>query len=521
MAPPGSGARWHLATLVLFAVLAGVALATFRSYGVAADEPTQQAYGTLLGRFYATGGRDVRCNFSWDWRYYGGLFETPVSWLASRSALGVHATRSLAGAVAGLAGIAGCWHAALALGGPRAAFVAALLLALIPGWWGQMFINSKDIPFAAAGAWALSGLVRMARAGGAPPPGLAALTGVAIGAALGVRAGGVIYLACLAALLATHAAIAPGRPGVWPYARTLLLTTCIAWLVMLAAWPYALAHPVTGLFDALRVFDRFPTPFPVLFDGRLEVATRLPRSYLPVLLGLTLPEPLLLLLAAGAGLAVARLRRLGRRRREWRRDPAVLAVATVCLCAAFPLLYAVARRTPMYNGIRHTLFILPALACLAAVALERLLAHLSHRSSAVLAAVLVVAAARQVVLTARLFPYEYASFNAFAGGLRGAAGRFDTEYWGTAITEAAAGLSSRVAAEPRTGTWRVRLCGDWAPASEALGPRFVRATGGARADFYLGMTAAWGECVPPRGGKEVITVSRMGVPLAVVLDLRR
>jgi hypothetical protein len=377
-----------------------------------------------------------------------------------------------------------------------------------------MFINSKDVPFAAACAWALSGLVRVAQSR-RPSAAVTAWTGVAIGCALGVRAGGVLYLGYLAVLLAFQAALARGRPGAWAHARAFLLAAGLAWLLMLAAWPYALTYPFMGLLDALQVFARFPKAFPVLFDGRLEVATRLPRAYLPVLLGFTLPEPVLLLLAAGVGLAAARVRRRG-----WWRDPACLAVATACIATAFPVACAVACRTPMYNGIRHTLFIVPVLACLAAVALEDLLARLAHRGRAVLAAVLVVAAAGQVVATARLFPYEYASFNAFAGRLRGAAGRFDVEYWGTAVTEAARELSSRVAAEPGTRRWRVRLCGDWAGAAEAFGPRFVRAAEGARADFYVGMTAAWGECAPPRGGREIVTVSRMGVPLAVALDLR-
>ena len=515
MASPASGRRWHIATLVLFAGMLIVVAATFRRYGVAADEPTQQAYGELLGRYYATWGRDIRCNYSWDWRYYGGLFEAPVSWIAARSSLGVHATRSLLTALAGIAGIAGCWHAALAVAGPRAAFLAALILALIPGWWGQMFINSKDVPFAAACAWALSGLVRVARTPGAPPSGLAAWTGAAIGAALGVRAGGVLYVAYLAVLLSVLAAADTGRRAPWPRLRAFLIAAGIGWVIMLAAWPYALEYPFNGLLESLRYFGRFPTPFPVFFDGRIEVATRLPRTYLPVLLGFNLPEPVLLLLAAGAGLAAAQLRRGGR----WR-DPDCLAVATVCLAAGFPVVYAAVVRLPLYNGIRHTLFIFPAIACLAAVALDRLLAAAGRRGRAALAAVGAAAAVRQIVLTALLFPYEYASFNSFAGGLEGASYRFDVEYWGTAVTEAAAAVASRVAAEHGTRPWRVRLCGDWAGTRETLGSRFLRAPEGGRADFYVGTTARWAGCARPRGGRKIITVERMGVPLAIALDLR-
>jgi hypothetical protein len=264
---------------------------------------------------------------------------------------------------------------------------------------------------------------------------------------------------------------------------------------------------------------RFPTPFPVLFNGTLELSTRLPRAYLPLLLGLTLPEPVLLLLGAGIGLAMVRMRRRG-----WWRDPAFLPIATTVTAAVFPVVYAVVRRTPMYNGTRHTLFILPALACLAAVSLDALLDRLAHgghrRIRTLLVTLLAVAALRQVAFDARMFPYEYASFNTLAGGLPGAAGRFDLEYWGTSTTEASTRLAARVAEEPGTRTWRVLVCVNRNSVPEALGPRFLPAPDPVHADFLVGITAKWAECVPPRGARPLLTVSRMGVPLAFVLDLR-
>jgi hypothetical protein len=515
MAPAEDGRAWHphsvslrrwlAAAAVLLAALAVVVLGTFRRYGVVSDEPTQHAYGLLLDRFYLTGGADVRCLYSWNWHLYGGLFEAPVAWLAARSPLGVHATRSLCTAAAGLAGIAGCWHAALGIAGPRAAFLAALILALIPGYWGQIFIDSKDVPFAAACAWALSGLVRLARTRRLLWP--AVLTGLATGAALGVRVGGVILLACLGLVLAVRAV----RERAWPLVRAFLVAAVVAEVVMLSAWPYALAYPVTGPVHALRYFARFNSPFVVVFRGVAESATALPRGYLPLLLGLTLPSPVLLILAAGAAVACGRLARRG-----WSREPAFLPVAAAASLVLLPVGWAVASRMPMYNGIRHALFVVPPIACLAGVSLDALLARTRPRARAALAAILVAAAGWQVSVTARLFPYEYMSFNALAGGVRGAAGRYDLEYWGASVTEAAARLANEAPAGPRP--WRVRICGNPGGADEVLGPRLRIATD--HPDYWIAMTSAASGCVLPARSREVLSVCRMGVPLARVLDVR-
>jgi hypothetical protein len=89
----------------------------------------------------------------------------------------------------------------------------------------------------------------------------------------------------------------------------------------------------------------------------------------------------------------------------------------------------------LYDGVRHTLFVIPMLAVLAGWAFVRLLQSLSRERIAIamLAAVYVAAVAIDL---ARLHPLEYVAMNAFAGGTSGACGRFELDYWGAAATEA-------------------------------------------------------------------------------------
>ena len=60
-----------------------------------------------------------------------------------------------------LFGVAGCWKLGRVLGGPRAGFLALIFLLLTPNYYGQMFNNPKDIPFAVGAVWATYYMVRI------------------------------------------------------------------------------------------------------------------------------------------------------------------------------------------------------------------------------------------------------------------------------------------------------------------------------------------------------------------------
>ena len=72
-------------------------------------------------------------------------------------------TRRLLGAIVGMIGLAVTWRLGRRVGGPLAGLAALLLLALCPTFYGHMFINPKDAPFAVAMVILILGLVRLRR----------------------------------------------------------------------------------------------------------------------------------------------------------------------------------------------------------------------------------------------------------------------------------------------------------------------------------------------------------------------
>ena len=110
-------------------------------------------------------------------------------------------TRRLVGAIVGLIGIFITWRLARRVGGPLAALIAVALLATCPLYYGNMFMNAKDSPFAVAMVFLTLALVRAFEEYPRPSPITCAMVGIAAGLAIGTRVlGGLAAINALAAL---------------------------------------------------------------------------------------------------------------------------------------------------------------------------------------------------------------------------------------------------------------------------------------------------------------------------------
>jgi hypothetical protein len=509
---------------VLFAV-AIIAGLTFRHYGLGWDDYTHAQYGELLLDFYRSGFRDQRALSFVNLYMYGGGFDMAAALADRLTPFELFSTRRLAGAAVGIIGLTLTWQVARRLGGPLAGLLALLLLATCPQFYGHMFINAKDAPFAVAMLFLLYVLVRAIEQYPRPSIGTVLTLGIAAGLAIGSRVMGgmaaLFMIVPLAMLVGDDVRRSGTGDAAGHFGRFVLrlspgLIPAIA--VMAMVWPWSVQEPL-NVFRAVGYFSHFfEKPWKEMFEGALIDVPNMPRSYVPVLFSLKLPELFLALIPLGlAVIGVSAFRSdIAVRRRA--------SLVLIAIAAILPILIAVIARPAMYNGIRHFLFVLPPLAIVGGLAgawiFERALAW-SRRAAAALAVVILAGLALPASHMIRLHPYQYTYFNAIAGGVPRADNLYMLDYWGLAFKQAAESLrqilTERAETPPIGRRWRVAVCGPHAPAQVELGPEFRPTWDPKGADFALML----GEFYCEKLDAPVLAeVEREGVIYARVYDIR-
>lgn len=490
-------ARWldGLAIGVL-AVTAAIAFATFRDYGLGWDDYTHSQYGALLVSLYQSNFADQRALSFVNLYMYGGGFDILATLAAKILPFGLFETRRLLGAVVGLVGLFATWRLGRRLGGPLAGLLAIIFLATCPLYYGHMFINAKDGPFAAVMAIVLLGLVRAFQQYPRATPATIALCGTGMGLAIGARvlggfavANALLPLPLIAAVrwraIGAKAALSECGSFVVP----LIPAAILAYLVMGLVWPWSVVSPLNP-FRAVEYFSNFfEKPWRELFDGQLIPVIDMPRSYVPTLFAVQVPELLLALgLCGTAGAIFAIVRHADRSTEGAGRHAALLATV---LAVILPVLVTVVTRPAMYNGIRHFVFVLPPFAALGGLAGAYIADRLRRYGKAAAGAgivVLIAGTASPIVDMARLHPYEYTDYNHLAGGVSRARQNYMLDYWGLSLTQASRQLLADIAdrhERPPHGQWTIAVCGPHPPVAVALGPQFTTTWNPKGADFAM------------------------------------
>ncbi|MGY4369385.1 4-amino-4-deoxy-L-arabinose transferase-like glycosyltransferase [Bradyrhizobium sp. LB1.3] len=513
-----------LAMLVLAAV-AVIAGLTFRDYGLGWDDYTHAEYADLLLRMFGSGFKDTAALSFANLYMYGGGFDMVAALLHKVIPLELFETRRLVGAVVGVIGLAVTWRLGRRIGGPLAGLASLLLLALCPIFYGHMFMNPKDAPFAVAMIILMLGLVRLAEEYPQPSPRTILIVGLGAGLSLGTRIlGGLALVYAVIGFMPLFLEELRGegpRESVRRFAHVVYLLLpglVLGYLVMGLIWPWSIIEPGNP-FEALTYFSHFfEKPWKEMFDGAIVSVPDMPWCYLPTLFALQLPEVMLVLMF---GAVIGTFAMLPRREIPARRKTILLMLT---LAATLPLAIAMVKRPALYNGIRHFVFVIPPMAVLGGVAfgwaMERLRAN--HRTwQPVVLATFCFGLALSLAEMIRLHPYQYTHFNHIAGTVRGADDRFMLDYWGLALKQASDELREQLVERqevpPRNRKWKVAVCGPQRPAQVALGPDFTIGWDSHAADFAmtLGEFYCKGLTAPV-----LVEIKRDDVVFARVYDIR-
>jgi Dolichyl-phosphate-mannose-protein mannosyltransferase len=517
---------YDIATAVILAALVIIALCTFRDYAISNDEGVQHHYGELIIAYYTSGFADQRLFNFQNLYLYGGLFDVVSIILGHLIPLDPYDLRHILCALVGIGGIGAAAATARMIAGPRAGLIAAVGLSVCGAWYGSMFNHTKDIPFAAAMVGATLFLIRIARRLPSPRAGDIVAFGLLAGAALGLRVIGlllVIYAGLAIALYRPR----PGPDARWRFviesSTRLLPALLLAYLIMIVAWPWAALaplNPIRGLF----AFSEFQYPIRTALAGQIYEMANVPRLYVPIYI--LIREPLLTLFGAALAVTFVLLPRLAAGSRQPQRRDIALVTLTVLLPVACQVIW----HGPAFTGLRHFLFVLPALATLAGIGLDIGVTALATQGRLAGSGALAIVTACflwNAATLVRLHPYEYLFYNTVVGGLAGASGRYDLDYWFNSMPEAINQLEAYLRrTEPVDGSrptpvYSVAVCGERLAFEKTVTLPQLRwdfKSEWDESEFFIAPTHM--HCSSDLDGKVIGTVERLGVTIAYIKDRR-
>ncbi len=423
---------WGIAAagLVLLAVLSFGA-------GINADDKFQNAYCTKLINYYTTLGRDTSALNVPDgnMHLYGGFFEIVTGFTNKalgfeESDMGYHHVRHLFSAMMGWIAIVCAALLARLIAGWRAGLLTLVLMLLSPRFMGDALVNPKDIPFAAGYMLTLYHMAALLQQ--MPRPSRWHWVGLVAGLAisLSVRAGGLLNFAYLFLFASLFILLKHGWKAflngqmLRRYAAVVGSAAVAGYVLALVFWPFALQAPLTNPWLALTKFSDLEIAIRVLYDGTNIKSNLTPWHYPIKWIALTIPLAVL-------GGFFGSLLLLPRLLRQYQ----PLWIGLVLFAAVFPVFYVVYKNATLHDGWRHLTFAYPPMAVAAGLFWHELLRLFSVKRIAQHAVVgaLALLMADAVIFLARYPRISYLYFNPIIGGVKGAYGQYETDYWGTSI----------------------------------------------------------------------------------------
>jgi hypothetical protein len=505
------GGWWDVASVSALVLFWAVGLRVITDFGATWDENFHITYGQAIFDYFESGGVNdfaltYRSNF-----LYGGAFDLLGTLMMDYGPWKTYHAWHLAVFFVAVFAYAGVWRLGRFMGGPAAGFFSLCTLLLHPVFIGHSFNNPKDLPFAAGYIWAVYGIIRVASDyPRTSKPRLVWLGGL-IGLAMCVRIAGLLALgycfAALAAALLVRSLAAPSArshvanfQGLVTDFFTVMVT---AWVTMIAAWPWALMDPIRRPFvvvQRMTYFAHHDRRMP--FAGRtIKISDDTP-EYLLHYFGLKTPEFIMTLCGVGAVIILVRLIRM--RRMHAQTNIHSLSFALIWTSCLFPPIYAIAKGSHLYDGLRHFLFLLPVMAVITGMATSTILAAarslrtraLRIITTSALSALLVAIGAWHTYWIARLHPHQSTYFNAASGGIEAAYENYDLDYYAASYNDASRLLQRRLWRKERTyylnnpiivrGCWLASAVAEYVPQNFVVSrPQRSRDP---KPDFFLGYT---------------------------------
>lgn len=426
----------HACVSMFFLLLLLIGAASFKSYGIAWDEPIQRVTGGItvkyIGQKFAPILITEKIKQYPDFKDYGDsdygvAFEAPAVILEQLFRLtddrDVFMMRHLLTFLVFVCGVFAVYRLATRrFDDWRIGLLAAGFLVLTPRFFAESFYNSKDIVFMAAFAIAMNTMIVFVE-----KPGIkkALLHALATAFATDIRIMAVALFAGSIAILLIRI-----KKNETPALQTILLISIysvVTYALIVAMFPWLWSHPFGNFIQAFRHMSRFRWDGSVRYLGGFVPTSNLPWHY--SLCWISITTPLLYLGLFVIGMASTLRLLILRRFKLWSNNIEMQDIVFLVLFFA-PILSVIFLHSVLYDGWRQLYFVYPALLLVA------IRGWLVLWDAVFFATIIRVALCIVTLISAtytaywiwNAHPMQNVYFNALAGhGLRN---KFDLDYWG-------------------------------------------------------------------------------------------
>jgi tetratricopeptide (TPR) repeat protein len=416
------------------ALILGLMLLMSRYAGITCDEVLHYNHSVSVYNYYSSLGKDQSALSTpvTHLQYYGQSFDNMVTVLIRLFDIDdIYGFRHIMCTIAGWLTIVVTALFAIWISGYGAGIIVLFLFAVSPTFLGHAQNNLKDIPFALGYIASIFYILKYIYSDSVYIKRNALLLIISIAFCISIRIGGLILI-CYLFLFFFFYWVSKylkeknidlhhvRKKMIWA-----VIISVISYFLSLVFWPYALQNPVINPWKSYQVMVQYPDTFRQIFEGKFEWSDFMPWYYLPEYMAITIPVIVLAGLASFI-LFSKKILKSGKAFIYW----------SLIFTILFPVIFVIWEKANLYSAWRHFLFIYPGIILLASIGFLQLFRFIKNRYlSWALVALIAIISINPLKFMILNPEYSYIYYNQLVGGLKGAYGRFETDYYFVSLKE--------------------------------------------------------------------------------------
>ncbi len=427
---------WKIGFFIISALILVLMPMLSHSYGQSGDEWLQIEYGQHIWNYFfhadprALNYDDMSLQYQGQ-QFYGGFFDFIMEifhhWFPAIPLLLLrHFFNALMGAL--LMVFTGLFAQRLSKQW-SVGLIALLFIIFSPRIFGESMNNPKDIPVACGfiiGMYSWLALMQ-----DFPKKHLRNALGIAIGFGItfGVRsAAGLLQIGyfCIMSLLYYFTnkdfkalLVADNNKLLKKGILIAAVAVMIGYIIGLLTWPWGLQSPLSHPIESLKEMTNRSVTLRVFFEGVFRPNSNQPWYY--ELKWIMISNPAIVVASVGLFLGL------------WlkaKKEYGFFAASFLLFAAFFTPLYMIYKKSSVHDTWRHLFFIYPFWVTMAALGLNLVSGFIKNKQAQFIPFIVAVLGLTPAIAwTIKEHPNQYVYFNEFVGGIAGANGYYDTDYY--------------------------------------------------------------------------------------------